>query len=341
MGLKAMAKGCGMLLAGVLLACGTPAPAAPGLGGWITYWNYEAGLKSVRAGKPELSNIYLFSVHLDQAGSPLIIHPEKDYAKAIAEFQGPQTRVWLTVVNDHDDGAGKTILKDAALMHAICGDPKRRSTHIQTLLELCQKFKVDGLDVDYENLNPEDKAPYSSFIGELAIALHAHGFKLSVTVQPKRGEVHSAGAGAADWRVIANAADQMQIMLYNEHNANTKPGPVATPAFMAKVLSFAETQCEKSKIIPVLKVSGYEWGKKAREVGIRDLAGQRAAQKGEPSRDPGSKTPYINYQISGEDRTAFYEDATSVRSNISFLNGLGYPTVTLWSLGVEDTDLWK
>jgi hypothetical protein len=61
----------------------------------------------------------------------------------------------------------------------------------------------------------------------LAADLHGLKLALSVTVQPKTGESGSRGPAAMDWKTLCSAADRIQVMLYNQHNASV---PARSPA---------------------------------------------------------------------------------------------------------------
>lgn len=323
-----------------LLLVGTLSAAAP-LGGWITYWALDSGLQSVRSSGGEVEDVFLFALQWDAAGNPVSARPDLDRAwgKAVTELRSHKGRVWLTVVNDRPDGEGRMVLKDAGLMHEVLADRARRRKHIGDLVSQCQRFGADGLDVDYENLDPIDREAFSGFVEELARALHRKRLALSVTVQPKIRESRSKGPGAADWAALGKAADRLQIMLYNLHNTRTEPGPVCTSSWMDQVLAFAATQCDRGRIVPVLKVSGFDWGPRPREVTFGDLAPQFSGA--EPMRHPDGQAPYVVFDVEGKRHTAFVEDATSLRDKAASLRRQGFSRVVLWSLGAEDPGLWR
>lgn len=331
-------------LLATILALGLAAgETPPALGGWVTYWALAPGLRSVRTSQGRLKDVFLFALHLDAEGDPVPARPGKDedWLRAVTELRRLDAKVWLTIVNDRLDKSGKVVLKDAALLHEVLSDPIRRRRHIKDLVAQCARFGTEGLDVDYENLDPSDRDPFSSFITELAQALHAKGLALSVTVQPKLRESRSKGPGAADWAAIGKAADRLQIMLYNLHNTRTRPGPVCTSSWNEKVLAYAATQCEKSKIVPVLKVSGFQWGPKPREISFQDLSPMRRRLSGQPSRDPDGQAPCLVFEEGGQSITAYYEDALSLETKLAALRDKGFPKVVLWSLGAEDPAFWS
>ena len=160
---------------------------------------------------------------------------------------------------------------------------------------------------------------------------------LSVTVQPKRAESRARGPGAADWKTLCESADRLQIMMYNLHNARTEPGPVATSPWIDEVIDYAQTVCDPGRIVPVLKVGGYDWG----ENSTRDATFQSAAsllESGGADRhwDRKRHSPYITYQRDGESRIAYFEDAESLRRKLRRIGRRGLGRAIVWSLGRED-----
>jgi len=318
-------------------------PTQPSLGGWITYWGAEKGMTSSRMANGQLDDAFLFIIQLDKNGMPVSVAPERDteWQRRAAELRRMKIKLWLTVVNDTDDLNGHKKLKDPTLSHALLNDLPTRKRHITKLLSLCDKFGTDGIDIDYENLLPEDRNHFTQFIQELSQALHAKNRLLAVTVQPKIRETKSIGTGAADWAALGKAADRLQIMMYNLHNTRTPPGPVATLSWMDKVMAFASGQCDPAKIVPALKVSGFEWGEHPRELDYREFVATGGAAKPPFQRDPDGNAPFLTYKAVSEQRTVYLEDADSLMTKVNHFVEKGYPKVVFWSLGSEDPAFWS
>lgn len=321
-----------ILMLPFLLGFGEPRPGA-----WVNYWDLDNGMRAVRRAQGRLSDVMLFAVHLDASGNPRPAREGIDLAKAVSEIRDAGAVPWVTVVNDVADGAGGVELKDTAVVHTILTDPEERRRHRQSIVELAVSLGVDGVDLDYENLSSDLREPFTQFVGELAKDLEAGGLRLSVTVQPKSGSTRAAGPGAADWAALCRASDRLQIMLYNLHNRATLPGPVATNEWIDDVLDFALTRCEPERIVPVLKVGGFDWG----PGDVRDMTFRRAETLLESGRverqwDEKRAAPYLRYDSSGEERTAYYEDAESLELKLRAIKRHGLTRVMLWSLGQED-----
>jgi len=147
----------------------------------------------------------------------------------------------MTFINDvrrNDDE--QSILKDPKTVHNILKDKSSRQKHRREIVDLALEYSVAGVDIDYENLLPEDQANFSLFIEELSRDLKKRNLSLSVTVQPKTKLQAISGNSPVDWSEICRHTDRLQIMLYNLHNKKTKPGPFATVDWIFDVLEYCE-----------------------------------------------------------------------------------------------------
>ena len=307
-------------------------------GGWVVPWQRDAGLVSVEKSSGRLSDVLVFAARLDRDGHPVLDGSAEDWSAAIERIHATRARAWLTVVNDRV-GGGPAVLKDADLVHRLIGDAGARAAHAAEIVALAKSLKVDGVDIDYENLPASERDAMTAFARELRDATKAAGLLLSWTVQPKRGESSSKGPGANDWREVCRIADRMQVMLYNEHNAQTGPGPVASPAWVENVATYALSVCPADKVVPVLKVSGMDWGPaKADWRSFGEVAALREKVKPKVKRERASKAPWFSYSAPDGKHTVYFEDARSLEVKAKALRKLGLDEVVLWSLGSEDPE---
>jgi spore germination protein YaaH len=129
-------------------------------------------------------------------------------------------------------------------------------------------------------------------------------------------------------------------MLYNQHSRRTPPGPIATPLWIEEVLSYAREQCDPRRIVPVLKVSGMEWGASgARGIQFEEAIRLRQAHGAAPQRDPAAKVPFFSYVRSGSRHTVYFEDARSLIEKTGTIAALGLDRIVFWSLGRHDPGL--
>lgn len=308
------------------------------VGGWIVPWQRDAGLASVERASGRLSDVLIFAARLDQDGHPTLDGNPEEWAKDVERIHTAGARAWLTVVNDRV-GGGPTVLKDAEIVRRRIENAEARASHAAEIVALATRLKVDGVDIDYENLPASERASVTAFARELRDATRVSGLTLSMTVQPKRGESSSKGPGASDWGELCRIADRVQVMLYNEHNASTGPGPVASPAWVEDVAKYALSVCPADRIVPVLKVSGMDWGpSKADWRSFGEIVSTREKVRPKVKRERGTKVPWFAYRVDEDRHVVYFEDAQSLDAKAKTLRRLGLDDVVLWSLGSEDPE---
>ena len=307
------------------------------LGGWVVPWQYDAGMASVSGANGALRDVFFFVGHLDDAGHPVLDKRSDGWGAAVARVRDGGARAWLTMVNDRVTSTGTAVLKDADIVHRLLADPQLRAAHRAEIVALAKGLNVGGVDVDYENLPASEREAFTTFARELAVDLRAHGLLLSITVQPKTGDVRSRGPGAMNWTALCAVVDRLQVMLYNEHNASTGPGPIATPDWISKVIDYGVRACPAEKLVPVLKVSGMDWGQdKAAWRSFPEVSSLLAAHRVKPRRERRSRVPFFSYRGDDGRHVVYYEDATSLSAKAERLRERGLIGIVLWSLGSED-----
>ena len=309
------------------------------VGGWLTYWQFEQGLESIRHSPDTFQDVYFFIGQLSPSGDPMLAASKHDYRATIQQLKTQGKRSWLTVVNDVVSPAQKAILKDPYVVSRLLASHQSRQQHITNLVSLASEYGFYGIDIDYESLRHRDRNRFSLFIEELAQALQPHNIRLAVTVQPKVRDQRRNGAGVNDWQRLCRVADRLQIMLYNEHSGKTGPGPIASTAWIEKVLDHAEQKCPAEKIVPSLKVLGASWEQhKVRGITYQQavaLARQHNATV-ERTRD---QVPHFTIAGPNATRTTYFEDGRSMANKLTMLQARGYNQVMLWRLGSYDLEI--
>ena len=102
----------------------------------------------------------------------------------------------------------------------------KRQQLIDSIVEKCVEYGIDGINIDFENMYEKDKDKFSRFIIELTPRMEELGSVTSVDV--------TAPDGGANWslcydrNVIGNVADYLVFMAYDQYGtSSTKPGTTA------------------------------------------------------------------------------------------------------------------
>ena len=129
-------------------------------------------------------------------------------------------KIWPMVSN------GVAANKSLNITSNIMNDYEKRKKLIESIVNKCVEYELDGINIDFENMKSEDKDMYSRFIIELEPRLKEIGMVLSVDVTaPDGGDTWSM---CFDRHVIGNVADYTIFMAYDQNgSSSTKPGTTA------------------------------------------------------------------------------------------------------------------
>ncbi|MBJ8191911.1 glycoside hydrolase, partial [Bacillus cereus] len=103
---------------------------------------------------------------------------------------------------------------DPVLTHQILSDEKKRAAVIQKLAGYVKTYGLSGINVDFENVSPEDRLSLTAFISELGTSLRKAGAVLSIDVSPDLG---TDWTEAFDYEALGRYADYVVLMGYDEH----------------------------------------------------------------------------------------------------------------------------
>ena len=185
--------------------------------GFVPYWEMNDGIADHLAKTP-LTTLALFSVTHTKTGK---IDTGQTGYKRITGTIGRQL-----IGEAQDRGAHVQLVYSsfgAAKNKRFFGSGTLPDVTVDALVSLAAKTKVDGIDVDVEQLAPEFIPAYGSFVGRLREALRAKLPDAQVSVSTPAGANGAAMALAA-----AHAgADRVFLMGYDYHYAGSEPGASA------------------------------------------------------------------------------------------------------------------
>ena len=209
---------------------------------------------------------------------------------------------------------------DSALGHSAVVTNK--TLVIANMVDLARSGDWEGINVDFENLYPSDRDAFSSFIHDLAGALHEKGLKLLISVPAK-----STDDPDDDWSwpfaypSLGADADVIQLMTYDEHGPWSDPGSVAGFAWLESCVQYAVSVIDPAKLLLGLPAYGYDWNltdpDKNSDFAWKEVPGILASTGATPMWDSGTKSVYITYKNSigttdGSAHVAWFETAAGI-----------------------------
>ncbi len=137
------------------------------------------------------------------------------------------------------------------LVDEMITTPTLRKEHIQAIIDLAIERLYPGINIDYQEVNPDHRKEFTAFIRELATALHAKQKILSVTMAlPEQVSADTWETGAYDWDAIGQVADVVKIPV---------PGREAfagTPSGVENYLMWAVGRVDRYKLQLTFSVMG-------------------------------------------------------------------------------------
>ena len=149
----------------------------------IMGWKYNGGSQSY-AQQLNHSNLNVVSPRwytLSNSGNFVSISADTKYLQA-AHNKGK--KVWPLFGNKFDPVLTDSVLHDAA----------KRKKLVSALKNSLVQTKSDGINVDFENIDPKNKQDFVLFITELKKALQPHGIKVSVDVTRENSDPFWSGS---------------------------------------------------------------------------------------------------------------------------------------------------
>lgn len=221
---------------------------------------------------------------------------------------------------------------------------------LKQILAVMLEKGYQGLDIDFEFIQPDDKEGFIRFIQKAVDLLHPYGLFVHVDLAPKTS---SEQAGllyeAHDYRRIGEIADTVLLMTYEWGYTYGPPMAVAPLNKVRQVVEYAVTEIDINKIYMGIPNYGYDWElpyvrgtTKAETIG-NEQAVQRAIQYGRKILyDEAAVSPYFTYRATdGSEHIVWFENAVSIDAKLNLIQEFGLRGAGYWNLMRPFTQNWR
>lgn len=228
----------------------------------------------------------------------------------------------------------------------ILNDYQLRTQMIDKIVEFAVKYKLDGINVDFENMNMSDKDVYTRFIIELAPRLREYGIVTSVDV--------TAPDGSENWSLcydrdaIANAADYLVFMAYDQYGtSSTSAGTTAGHDWVeANIKKFiGQEAVAKEKIILGMPLYTRLWktdanGKVTSTVVNMNQVNNKIPSDATKTWNEDTKQYYIEYDVENVKYQMWVEDVNSIKEKLKLIKQYELAGGAFWEKDRETEDVW-
>lgn len=228
------------------------------------------------------------------------------------------------------------------LLHKILSDASARKNIINDLVNVLKKYKLQGVNIDFEELIETKNEYLTNFQKELYEKLHSNGFIVSMDVLPNNMDF--------DYKQLAKYNDYVILMAYDQFSDATKPGPISSQKWIEEQMDIMDNYIDPSKIILGFAGYGKDWitdseGNKY----SADITFFKAIDDAKLSKSKiryNNDTFNLNYNYSEDkpnetiNHSVWFTDAATTFNILRFADDYQTAGTALWRLGGEDPRIW-
>lgn len=232
---------------------------------------------------------------------------------------------------------------NAELTHRVLSNAAMREAAVTKLVDYAQRYGLAGLNIDFENVSPEDREYLTLFMTSLNSKLSSIGVTLSIDVSPDLGTSWTA---AFDYKALGELADYVVLMGYEEHwNGSTAAGSVASLPWLENAVQKLQQNVPKDKIIAALPTYTRNWSLSSPQLGSYDIS---LKTQGEIYRNYSTAMKWdseiaqytLTYTSQGKSRGIWAEDSRSLSAKTTLFEAYDVAGYAFWYMGSETSDVW-
>src|SRR5262245_43760595 len=169
-------------------------------------------------------------------------------AKVMPLIRGEKANIEVfPLVNNFDPVARKFLPSVGEFLNNAEG----RANFRRQILTFLATDRYRGISLDLEEIPLSAQPEFNALVRELGTDLHSHGMKLFVNVPVTDNDYN--------YRQLAADSDGLILMNYDEHQTESRAGPVASQEWFTDNLRQALKVIPREKIICAIGNYGYEW----------------------------------------------------------------------------------
>ena len=255
--------------------------------------------------------------------------------KALKIMQDAGVKIMPLLTNNY-----KTLFRGETVRR-ILSSPAKKQKLINDIIAVLKQYNFIGVNIDFEEILMDSDKPLVEFQKQLYQQLHAQKFLVSQDVIPFNDEYN--------FKALSNYNDYLILMAYDQHHAETKPGPNSSQKWIEAAVFDMTSKLPANKIILAIPAFGHDWqlDKKNKVTKSTDVTYQQAianAKNSDATIDFDNDSYNLDYQYYDSENQlhqVYFVDAATNFNSIRFATEVNLAGTTLWRLGGEDIRLWS
>ncbi len=231
--------------------------------------------------------------------------------------------------------------------HDILSSTKNRDNVIKQLVDFVKKYKVDGINIDIENLQQKTGPYWVQFMNELYPIMREQGIYVSTDVYvPSPWTVHYNRAE------IAKSVDYFVIMAYDEHwSGSDEAGSVGSLPWVQQAIESTLEEVPGEKVILGVPFYARLWREdvddsgqlklSTRALGMNAIKQELKNNQVTPLWDEVLGQYYAEYEKEGGLYRVWMEEEDSMKERVNLVSKYNLAGISGWKLGLESPETWK
>src|SRR5699024_3275632 len=240
----------------------------------------------------------------------------------------------MSITNFSSTAAGSNVA------HTVLANPEIRDKTFDNIIQVMDEKGYQGLNIDFENVLPEDRELYNQFLQLAVDRLHPKGYFVSTAVAPKTsatqaGVLYEAHDYEAHWRI----ADFVIRMTYEWGYRFGPPQAISPINKMKEVVEYALSVMPAEKIVLGFQIYARDWiiphvkGQEAETFSPQEAI-RRAVKHGATIEyDTMTQSPFFRYtDEQGRNHEVWFEDARSAQAKFDLVKDYNLRGISYWAL---------
>jgi spore germination protein YaaH len=270
----------------------------------------------------------------------------------VEQAQASDTRVVPLVINSGFN---------QEMMHSLLTDSTARARALSMMVRYAKRYDFDGWQFDFENIRATDRDRYTTFCQEASQTFEQAGLSFSIAMVPRNSNVpgptsyhrwiYANWRGPFDLNALADTADFLSLMTYDQHTSGTTPGPIAGVPWVESIIQFALDQGVPARKISLgIPLYSGHWqpeydedtGAGSRRNGTPHATVERLLERhnAELRWNDAQKVYHTHWAHTGVFEYLFVEEKRSFRAKLDLIREYNLRGFSAWRLGQEDPEIW-
>jgi cellulose synthase/poly-beta-1,6-N-acetylglucosamine synthase-like glycosyltransferase/peptidoglycan/xylan/chitin deacetylase (PgdA/CDA1 family)/spore germination protein YaaH len=221
-------------------------------------------------------------------------------------------------------------------IHLIIHSPARSKALISSIVQNLKKYKLNGINIDFEELKENTDEYVIQFQKQVYETLHPLGYIVTQDISPFNEDYNVSE--------LSKYNDLMFVMAYDQHNSSSRPGPIAAQEWVEAALDDVCKRIPSEKVVLCLAAYGYDWpvGSKGTDVTYQEAISTALESEGRVQYN--SNTFNLDYSYFDDNdvkHQVYFTDAATVFNAMRAAEDFEVAGVAVWRLGSEDTRIWS